>query len=352
MLGCALVIGADGAPAHASSATAPGRPPPAGPATDPTRPAWQGSRPAARASEVEVSAVACKAAAPKPACLSVLATVAGCAEWCRMYKLVQREVHLRPTRMAARHLSHLSSPASASLAPRHGALRVPVRPRALRQHAGRSPAPTTARIRYYPVYSSCCAVQPVDLLCLCLAAGQQQPPTGAGASAAAAAGGACAARARRPVPPVVRVLLAAPLAARARGARRPRHRQGAAAVPASRMYAPSPSRFLQQFDFAHSNYLFTFPWLKLNCSLPTTVMTTSQIASCAFTLGTVAVLPFYTLMVVAPNANIVSHLPPPQLDNTRHTWRSPCSLVTSCPHLPALAHRPNAPWRAVLPTSP
>ncbi|OQU86411.1 hypothetical protein SORBI_3003G087100 [Sorghum bicolor] len=34
------------------------------------------------------------------------------------------------------------------------------------------------------------------------------------------------------------------------------------------------------------------------------VMTTSQIASCAFTLGTVAVLPFYTLMVVAPNADI------------------------------------------------
>jgi hypothetical protein len=165
MLGCALVIGADGAPAHASSATAPGRPPPAGPATDPTRPAWQGSRPAARASEVEVSAVACKAAAPKPACLSVLATVAGCAEWCRIYELLQREVHLRPTRMAARHLSHLSSPASASLAPRHGALRVPVRPRALRQHAGRSPAPTTARIRYYPVYSSCCAVLCCAVLC-------------------------------------------------------------------------------------------------------------------------------------------------------------------------------------------
>lgn len=37
---------------------------------------------------------------------------------------------------------------------------------------------------------------------------------------------------------------------------------------------------------------------------PRALMTTSQIASCAFTLGTVAVLPFYTLMVVAPNANI------------------------------------------------
>lgn len=38
-------------------------------------------------------------------------------------------------------------------------------------------------------------------------------------------------------------------------------------------------------------------------------MTTSQIASSAFTWGTVAVLPFYTLMVVAPSANIVS-IPP------------------------------------------
>ncbi|CAD6239391.1 unnamed protein product [Miscanthus lutarioriparius] len=37
---------------------------------------------------------------------------------------------------------------------------------------------------------------------------------------------------------------------------------------------------------------------------PRALMTTSQIASCAFTLGTVAVLPFYTLMIVAPNADI------------------------------------------------
>ncbi|KAK3160237.1 hypothetical protein QOZ80_1BG0056960 [Eleusine coracana subsp. coracana] len=37
---------------------------------------------------------------------------------------------------------------------------------------------------------------------------------------------------------------------------------------------------------------------------PCAWMTTSQIASSAFTWGTVAVLPFYTLMVVAPNANI------------------------------------------------
>ncbi|XP_062199460.1 protein MAO HUZI 4, chloroplastic-like [Phragmites australis] len=37
---------------------------------------------------------------------------------------------------------------------------------------------------------------------------------------------------------------------------------------------------------------------------PRAWMTTSQIASSAFTWGTVAVLPFYTLMVVAPNANL------------------------------------------------
>ncbi|XP_062192242.1 protein MAO HUZI 4, chloroplastic-like isoform X2 [Phragmites australis] len=37
---------------------------------------------------------------------------------------------------------------------------------------------------------------------------------------------------------------------------------------------------------------------------PCAWMTASQIASSAFTWGTVAVLPFYTLMVVAPNANL------------------------------------------------
>lgn len=34
----------------------------------------------------------------------------------------------------------------------------------------------------------------------------------------------------------------------------------------------------------------------------------SQIASSVFTLGTAAVLPFYTLMVVAPKAQLVSYL--------------------------------------------
>ncbi|XP_040385039.1 protein MAO HUZI 4, chloroplastic isoform X2 [Oryza brachyantha] len=37
---------------------------------------------------------------------------------------------------------------------------------------------------------------------------------------------------------------------------------------------------------------------------PCAWMATSQIASCAFTWGTIAVLPFYTLMVVAPNADL------------------------------------------------
>ncbi|CAM0879127.1 unnamed protein product [Alopecurus aequalis] len=37
---------------------------------------------------------------------------------------------------------------------------------------------------------------------------------------------------------------------------------------------------------------------------PRAWMTTPQIASTAFTLGTVAVLPFYTLMIAAPNADI------------------------------------------------
>ncbi|XP_037403978.1 protein MAO HUZI 4, chloroplastic-like isoform X2 [Triticum dicoccoides] len=37
---------------------------------------------------------------------------------------------------------------------------------------------------------------------------------------------------------------------------------------------------------------------------PRAWLSTSQIASSAFTLGTVAVLPFYTLMIAAPNANV------------------------------------------------
>lgn len=36
-------------------------------------------------------------------------------------------------------------------------------------------------------------------------------------------------------------------------------------------------------------------------------LTSAQIASNAFTWGTVSVLPFYTLMVVAPNAAVVSN---------------------------------------------
>uniref|UniRef100_A0A0D9UWD3 Uncharacterized protein n=1 Tax=Leersia perrieri TaxID=77586 RepID=A0A0D9UWD3_9ORYZ len=37
---------------------------------------------------------------------------------------------------------------------------------------------------------------------------------------------------------------------------------------------------------------------------PRALLASSQIASCAFTWGTIAVLPFYTLMVVAPNADV------------------------------------------------
>lgn len=37
-------------------------------------------------------------------------------------------------------------------------------------------------------------------------------------------------------------------------------------------------------------------------------LTSAQIASNAFTWGTVSVLPFYTLMVVAPNAAFVSNI--------------------------------------------
>jgi hypothetical protein len=43
---------------------------------------------------------------------------------------------------------------------------------------------------------------------------------------------------------------------------------------------------------------------RFSCSQ--TGLTTPQIASTAFTVGTVAVLPFYTLMIAAPNADIVS----------------------------------------------
>ncbi|KAE8799044.1 Protein MAO HUZI 4, chloroplastic [Hordeum vulgare] len=55
-------------------------------------------------------------------------------------------------------------------------------------------------------------------------------------------------------------------------------------------------------------------------------LSTSQIASSAFTLGTVAVLPFYTLMIAAPNANILS---PPLLPqhSTKRTVESTAPYV-------------------------
>lgn len=50
------------------------------------------------------------------------------------------------------------------------------------------------------------------------------------------------------------------------------------------------------------------PWLKFLMLLfiSLTGIASSQIASNCFTLGTAAVLPFYTLMVVAPKAELVN----------------------------------------------
>jgi hypothetical protein len=66
-------------------------------------------------------------------------------------------------------------------------------------------------------------------------------------------------------------------------------------------------------------------------------MTTSQIASSAFTWGTVAVLPFYTLMVVAPNASIVSIPPPPKTIAVAERLHS--SVSSPHPHYPAQTKR-------------
>ncbi|KAE8789150.1 Protein MAO HUZI 4, chloroplastic [Hordeum vulgare] len=52
-------------------------------------------------------------------------------------------------------------------------------------------------------------------------------------------------------------------------------------------------------SLVHPRESSSFPFVALGFGL-----STSQIASSAFTLGTVAVLPFYTLMIAAPNANI------------------------------------------------
>jgi len=45
-----------------------------------------------------------------------------------------------------------------------------------------------------------------------------------------------------------------------------------------------------------------------NWSLIFTGLPSSQVASSVFTLGTAGVLPFYTLMVAAPKAELVSYL--------------------------------------------
>ncbi|KAK1268164.1 hypothetical protein QJS04_geneDACA017667 [Acorus gramineus] len=57
-------------------------------------------------------------------------------------------------------------------------------------------------------------------------------------------------------------------------------------------------------------------------------ITTSQIANSVFTLGTVAVLPFYTLMVLAPNAQLVFH---DGLENKVETRHSVSLCLLFCP---------------------
>lgn len=49
-------------------------------------------------------------------------------------------------------------------------------------------------------------------------------------------------------------------------------------------------------------------------------LTSSQIASNAFTWGTVAVLPFYTLMVLAPKASFVSTVFAEFVVNNTSNW--------------------------------
>jgi hypothetical protein len=122
-----------GAPAHASSAaTAQIQPPPAGPATDPTRPdplsTSEHGKCCWRVVQVEASAVGTSGCSPAWCLLDslsrgqsscseaglalpwVCSPLSQSAQWNPRHKL-QRDL----TRMAARHLSHLSSPASASL---------------------------------------------------------------------------------------------------------------------------------------------------------------------------------------------------------------------------------------------
>jgi hypothetical protein len=79
---------------------------------------------------------------------------------------------------------------------------------------------------------------------------------------------------------------------------------------------------------------------------PRAWMASSQIASSAFTWGTIAVLPFYTLMVVAPNADVV-RIPQSSNPHTHNRIALTCSS-----NLSLCWRRPSVPWIAARRTSP
>lgn len=67
--------------------------------------------------------------------------------------------------------------------------------------------------------------------------------------------------------------------------------------------------FLHFFGCVSDDFLVPmFHCLHIYLFIYFAVLSGSQLASSVFSLGTVAVLPFYTLMVVAPNAELVCFL--------------------------------------------
>lgn len=153
------------------------------------------------------------------------------------------------------------SPSPRLLPTRHGALRVPVRPRALHHHAGKSPSPAREN-------------SPLSLLCrwlICSAPAPVLPQVSSSLPLTLALrrrpeahvprqfrpSTACS-WPRRPLLPE----LAAAAGARGTGRARPLFRPRAS----TRLFLSFFLflAFFQQFDFAHSNYLFKFPWLELD----------------------------------------------------------------------------------------